>query len=258
MMHIYYRISDKGNPKEKLDHADKISCLKNAIREFGSESFNIIADNCTAETIGGIRTLGLSIEETSLGNSASFMHMLDRILAERSDDELVYLLEDDYLHLPGSRIALEEAFAIGDYVTLYDHPDKYKLDKDGGNPLNWKGMHTTKVYVTNTSHWRETDSTTMTFACRVGTLRADYDVWKRYTHSRNPDDFHGFMTLSQKSLMDAIAFLVRRRKKECKLILLNWILGRKMRIVLSAIPAKATHAEIAWLAPVVDWKKRLS
>lgn len=252
-MTIYYRISDKGNPKEKLPHAGKRECLENAVREFGSKNIYVIADNCEPETIQFIKSLDLKYETTSLGNSASFIYMVERIIKEHRESDTVYLLEDDYIHLNGSKTLLEEGLEIADYVTLYDHPDKYKDENDGGNPLNYPTLHSAKIFVTKGSHWRETDSTTMTFACKVSTLKEDLSVWKKYTQDRNPDDFHGFMKLTNKSLLDALSFLFRRRKREFFIIIKNILFNKKTRLLISALPARSTHAEIAWLSPVVNW-----
>ncbi len=253
-MTVYYRISDKGNPKAKLPQAGKKECLQNAIAEFGADSIFVIADNCEPATIAFIKSCALPYEETALGNSASFIYMAEKIATTHKPDDIVYLLEDDYIHLAGSRQLLEEGLGLADYATLYDHPDKYKLEKDGGTPLNHRAIHRSRLYVTKGSHWRETDSTTMTFACKAGTLKADLTVWKRWTQGRNPDDFHGFMRLTNKSLTDALSFFFRRRKREFFIILINIIRNTPVRTVVSAIPARATHAELAWLAPVVDWE----
>lgn len=252
-MIIYYRISDKGNPKEKIPQAGKMECLENAVHEFGVENIRVIADNCKPETHQFIEKLGLSYETTSLGNSKSFLYMVERILQECSESDTVYLLEDDYIHLEGSKKLLLEGIEIADYVTLYDHPDKYKVEKEGGNPLNHPSLHPAKIFVTTGSHWRETDSTTMTFACKVSTLKEDLPVWKYYTQDNNPDDFHGFMKLTNKSFFDALSFFLRRRKREFFIIIKNIVLRKKTRLLVSALPARSTHAEIAWLSPVVDW-----
>ena len=252
-MKVFYRISDKGNPKEKLPNADKMSCLKNAIREFGAANIQVIADNCEPATVAFIREAGLACEETSLGNCGSFRYMAQRIFSTMGDYEAVYLLEDDYLHAEGASRILEEGLAIADYITLYDHPDKYRPASDGGNPLNFKDVHPAKLRVTKSSHWVEVNSTTMTFACRVGTLRKDYPVWLKNTQGRTPRDFRAFVELTQNNPSDALAFLLRNRKRYATTIMLNWLSRRPMRRLMSAIPARATHAELAWLAPVMDW-----
>jgi hypothetical protein len=254
-MNVYYRISDKGNPKEKIPRGGKRECLENAIAEFGLKSIHVIADNCSGETVSFLRELGLSFEETSLGNSGSFIYLAEKIASIHQDRDKVYLLEDDYIHLGGSRALLDEGLEIADYVTLYDHPDKYKLETERGNPHNHGNLHPVRLFVTAHSHWRTTDSTTMTFACRAGVLRDDLPVWHRFTKSRNPDDFHGFMTLTNNSLSDALSFLFRRRKREFKIIFKNWLFRKHTRILVSAVPARSTHAELAWLAPVIDWRQ---
>jgi len=255
-MKVFYRISDKGNPKEKLASAGKKECLLNAIQEFGPEMIYVIADNCEPTTISFLRDESLSFEETSLGNSKSFVYMVNKIIDTLSPEESVYLLEDDYIHLPGSRNLLLEGLELSDYVTLYDHPDKYILNENGGNPFNYKKINLTRLYVTKSSHWRDVDSTTMTFACRVKTLQEDYDIWLKYTQGKIPDDFHGFMQITQNKLSDFISYLCRKRKKEAKIIFKNIISRRKINRLISAVPSHATHAEIKWLSPVIDWKNK--
>jgi hypothetical protein len=98
---VYYRISDKGNPKEKLSNGDRFSCLRNAVKEFGAESIHVICDNCSEQTLDFVRSFtehGITMEETSLGNSGSFIYMIDTIIKKLSPYDFVYLLEDDYLH----------------------------------------------------------------------------------------------------------------------------------------------------------------
>ncbi len=253
-MKVFYRISDKGNPKEKIPSADKFGCLQNAIREFGKDEIYVIADNCSSKTLDHLEEIGIRFEVTTLGNSGSFVYVARLIVNTVQEDELVYLLEDDYIHLPGASKLLQEGLTLADYVTLYDHPDKYIAFNEHGNPFNFNRLHPTRLMVTKNSHWATINSTTMTFACRVKTLKEDLPIWEKYTESRNPKDFHAFVELSQNGIIDAFSFLFLQKKKLFfKLIMKNRLCGKKMRKIISSIPARATHAEVKWLAPVIDW-----
>jgi outer membrane scaffolding protein for murein synthesis (MipA/OmpV family) len=57
------------------------------------------------------------------------------------------------------------------FVSLYDHPDKYLPPSQGGNPYCEGGAEDTRVYLTKSTHWKITNSTTMTFAATVSTLK---------------------------------------------------------------------------------------
>jgi hypothetical protein len=255
-LYVYYRISDMGRPKEKLPAAGKLSCLKNTINEFGAENIYVIADNCLPETIDFIRENNLTFEETKLGNSTSFLFMIGNIIKKHQPNDFVYLLEDDYIHLPGSKAVLLEGLEIGDYVTLYDHPDKYWLESERGSPFNYRKLQKTRIFVTPNAHWRETNSATMTFACKVSTLQNDYQIWKKYaTGKKIPDDFHAFMEITQNSFFYLVSFFLRRRKNEFFILLTNFILHKKIKRLLSVLPSYATHGEVEWLAPVVKWNK---
>jgi hypothetical protein len=250
---VYYRISDKGRPKEKLPGGDKFSCLLNAIKEFGREKIYIIADNCGPETIEFIKKNALEFEETSLGNSASFLYMVRTIIQKHKPEDIVYLLEDDYLHRPGSRDIILEGLDIADYVSLYDHPDKYWLSSNGGNSFNHKKLHSTQLYITKSTHWREVNSTTMTFASRVQTLTSDFNIWGKNTKTNIPDDFYAFLEITQRSFSDIVLFFLLRRKQIFFILFKNWFFRKKVKRLISPVPAMATHTELKTLAPVINW-----
>ena len=172
MINVYYRLSDGGYAKEKPHYVNNKNCLSNFLSRFQNENINIIADNISDETwdwINNLPTLPLlTVERTSLGSGAqSFNHALKQAL-DLSDDSVVYFVEDDYLHKENSSKVLLEGIKLGaDYVTLYDHPDKYI---NGINPHVTDGGEETKVFLTDSCHWKFTNSTTMTFATTVKTL----------------------------------------------------------------------------------------
>ena len=256
-LYIYYRISDKGRPKEKLSNGDRFSCMKNAVKEFGAENIHVIADNCGEETIQFIRSFaeqGMTMEETYLGNSGSFLYMIEKIIKIHKADDLVYLLEDDYLHRSGSKKVILEGLEIADYVTLYDHPDKYKLDGNGGNHFNYKHLQKTTLYLTASTHWRECNSTTMTFSCKVQTLIDDYNTWKKYTKTFIPKDNLAFYEISQNCVSDLFMFFFRLKKKIFFILLRNQFRRKKIKKIISALPSYSTHTELASIAPVINWE----
>lgn len=215
MLNLYYRISDKGYPKVKLPGATKKACLANCLQAFPDSHLYVVADRCEERTLtmlGGffrIRTL----EQSHRGNAGSLIYTIEKVIKDRLDDDLVYFVEDDYLHQPDAKKVLLEGFEQGDYVTLYDHPDKYTKCYDGGE--------TSKVTKTQSSHWRFTVSTCMTFATRVKTLKEDYNVWKRYTVGDHPCDHQIFSELTSQ--------------------------GRKLAV---CIPGKACHTDLAFSGAV--------
>jgi hypothetical protein len=111
------------------------------------------------------------------------------------DDTLIYFVEDDYLHLPSAPKLLQECSEIenADYITLYDHPDKY-------GPLYHNGEWTF-IFRTASSHWRWTISTCMTFAARVKTLKEDMNTWEAWCQGPNPEDHRAFCHLREQQKM---------------------------------------------------------
>lgn len=229
-MKIIYRISDTGYNKIKPDYINNENCLANAIKTFGSENFIIIADNISEETFSMICKYVKSkqITKVSVGHGAGTFNLALNFALERlEDEEIVYFLENDYLHKPESKKVLEEGFNLGaSFVSLYDHPDKYLEPVQGGNPYCEGGAEDTRVYITNSCHWKITNSTTMTFAARVKTLKKVEPILRQHTSGTYPDDFKMFLEL--------------RHNNE---------------LLITPIPGYSTHGEIAWLTPLTNWSK---
>src|SRR6056300_882801 len=141
-MKVYYRFSDGGYNKLKPDYVTKKSCLINFLRHFSIEDtqIHLIADKVSLDTTkwleGEIKSqYDFSIEYTNYGyGSLSFIHTLD-LAKQLPDYTQIYFVEDDYIHREGSYKCLREGLDISDYVTLYDHPDKYLTRENRGNPL---------------------------------------------------------------------------------------------------------------------------
>ena len=161
------------------------------------------------------------------GNGAATFNLaLDEAL-KMADNDTVYFLENDYLHKPNSRVIIEEGFTLGaSFVSLYDHPDKYLSPDKGGNPYCQGGAEDTRVYLTDSCHWKITNSTTMTFAAEVKTLKENEEILRKHTMMSHPNDFEMFLELRKNN-----------------------------KLLITPIPGYATHGETAWLSPLTDWSK---
>ena len=170
---------------------------------------------------------GVNVQYVSVGHGAGTFNLALDWALKQNDDDIIYFLENDYLHKPGSENILIEGIELGaDYLSLYDHPDKYIPSNRGGNPyIEEDGGEVTKVYLSNSCHWKLTNSTTMTFASKVSTLKEDEVVLRKWTNMGNyPRDFDMFMELREKG-----------------------------KSLMTSIPGYSTHGETAWLSPLTDW-----
>jgi hypothetical protein len=226
-MKIIYRISDVGYKKEKPAYIGNESCLTNATKVFKDANWSVIADNVSEPTENMIRKYVTedSINWVSVGHGAGTFNLaLDEAL-QSPDDEIIYFIENDYLHLPESQKILEEGFELGaSFVALYDHPDKYLPPSKGGNPYCEGGAEDTRVYLTKSTHWKITNSTTMTFAAKVSTLKRVEPILRKYTQGSYPEDFRMFLELREHN-----------------------------ELLITPIPGYSTHGETAWLTPLINW-----
>jgi hypothetical protein len=153
----------------------------------------------------------------------SFFNLLEYVYDQDIDDDtILYFLEDDYIHQPGWTNILREGFDhIGvDYITLYDHKDKYFLPMY--NDLQ------SKILATPTIHWRTIPSTTNTYAMKAKTFKQHYNIHKEYC--------------------DLVKGYTRDHDKFLRL----WNEGSHL---ISCIPGYSTYCEVEYLSPCVDWSK---
>lgn len=232
-MKAIYRISDNGYVKPKFGGATKKRCLLNFLEHWPLDEIIVLADKCTPETRDFLQDYAdlsnLVVKDIQGGSSAQSFRLAVEEALQLPATETVYLVEDDYWHMPFSRRVLLEGIDRADYVTLYDAPDKYVPASMGGNPfIDDDGGDASKVILTKSTHWRLTNSTTCTFATKVETLAADFHIWKEFC----------FATPDQKHPHDFQCFLKLREQ------------GRSL---ISPIPSFSTHCEPAWAAPLVNW-----
>ena len=151
--------------------------------------------------------------------AASFIGALE--FAATLDSDFFYFVEDDYVHKGGWLKILKEGLGLGaDYVTLYDHPDKYNLSMY--NP----GCN---LFVSNSSHWRSTPSTTDTFACSKDTLVDDMDILKKYSSNTKISRDHD------------------------RFIALNGV----KKTLISSIPGYSSHSVLNYESPTREWESEL-
>lgn len=222
---VIYRISDAGYKKEKPQYINNELCLKNAESVFPCSRYEwiVIADNCSLESIEMIARYipSNNICQVSIGHGAGTFNLALNKALSFDDETIIYFLENDYLHLPSSDGILHEGFELGvaEYVTLYDHPNKYNF------AFIWDGEKS-KVYLSRSIHWKITNSTTMTFAAKVKTLKKDEKILRCWTNGIHPYDFEMFTHLRK--------------------------IGRSL---ICPIPGFSTHGETKLLTPLVDWSK---
>lgn len=236
-MTIIYRISSNGYNKKKLPNIYNTNCLLNAWSVLKDTKWHIISDNLKEER--GAELLikqleshsNVTVDYVNKGSGAqTFNTALDYALT-LPDDEIIYFVENDYLHLEGSTEIIEDAFYLGaDYCTLYLHPDKFIPPSLGGNPeVDSDGGYTTKLYKGKKSLFFLVNSTTMTFAAKVGTLREDEEILRRFTSGTYPRDYDMFLALREKG-----------------------------RVLISSIPGVCTHGEERWQSPLTNWEEIVS
>lgn len=228
-MRIIYRISDSGYNKVKPEYINNENCLANATKVFDNSIWSVIADNVSLNTNDMIQKYVTRncILYTEKGNGAATFNLaLDEALTY-DDEEIIYFIENDYLHKPESEKILEEGFSLGaSFVALYDHPDKYLDPNQGGNPYCEGGAEETRVYLTDSCHWKITNSTTMTFASKVSTLKRIEPILRKHTSGIHPNDFQMFLELREMG-----------------------------ELLITPLPGYATHGETAWLSPLTNWSK---
>jgi hypothetical protein len=232
-----YRISDSrqcGNPKIRPPWFSTRASLDNFCKVFHDVERWCVADAVGDETWADLQTRDFAkVVRTSFRNGAASFRLAMMLAKDMPDEREIYFVEDDYLHLPDACGLIIEGLCLADYATLYDSIDKYvnagTVTATGcvGNPLIQGGGELTRVLLSRSSHWKTSNSACLTFACRAKTLRRDWDIMWGHNTGPFPRDFEMFRALLTRPLSVAL---------------------------VCCLPARATHCETPYLAPLVDWE----
>lgn len=221
IFYSHYNVEGKGN-KSRPAWFDYENCFVNLLNTIKGEDVKIhlvmdghVEDNWIAKYKDHYVQ-----HEIVGGNMIDVTKNLYKIAKESSINEhdLVYVLENDYLHCPGwvgNVINLYKTFEGLSYVSLYDHNDKYFL------PM-YEDL-TCKLFTTVDHHWRTTPSTCGSYITTKKIFDEDYDD---HTGVTTPiGDHHKWLHLTK----------------------------TKNRFIITPIPGLSTHCMEGLLSPTIDW-----
>lgn len=241
MLKIFYRAcaveNDKPRPVFYSKAVSLVSCLE-AFKQIPGASFTIIHDGPVPQQVQILaEPYANIIELPQVGVMQSFIFTLQEA-TKGSPEDIVYLVEDDYLHQPNALLKLLECHRHipCDYITLFDDPLRYKLSPDV--PPDLPLIHDA-LYVSTSHHWRTIESTTLTFAGLARNLADDLPVFHTHLLRRAENQHYVADRESWRELQGLGEYAHREQK----------------RTLVSAIPALATHCETTALSPTIAWEK---
>jgi hypothetical protein len=218
MLHILYRGTShsSGTSHERPEGFSYDKCLNNILSTIENNSnvvFHLIWDG---KYEGNHSRIDKVVEFKGGSDKNSFFYTWDYAKnLKLNEKDLIYFLENDYLHINNwyeKIIDIFETYDIDGYISLYDHLDKYTLDYSD---------LVSQIYVTKSSHWRTVPSTCGSFIINKKTLDNDYDI-----HTSLYSDHDKFIWLGQ----------------------------NRNRIVLTPLPSLSTHCVKQFMAPIINWE----
>ena len=222
-IHIFYRHYDIGG----TDHRGRPSwfdfekCFTNLLETITNKNIelHVVMDgDPNTNFIGKYKDQYTLHQIKAGGDQSSFFQTWEiakSISMEQTD--LVYFIENDYLHLQGwdqKVTELFETYKLLHYVSLYDHNDKYFL------PM-YEDL-VSKIFTTETHHWRTTPSTCGSFIITKQLFDLDYDI-----NTSIVGDHNKFLQLAEE----------------------------RNRMVITPTPGLSTHCMEGLMSPTIKWDK---
>ena len=144
-------------------------------------------------------------------NNESLKHQLN--YSKQINSDVIYFLEDDYLHTKNSLNILASGIQKYNLITGYDHLDRYTRTDD----ISYQNEI---IEFYDTSHWRSVESTTCTWMCTKKYL----EIVMPYAEYFMLNDRDLFRTLYQNNIR-----------------------------LYSPVPGVSTHVHKDFLSPGIDW-----
>tara|TARA_Y100000310_G_C20433953_1_gene692821 strand:- start:132 stop:827 length:696 start_codon:yes stop_codon:yes gene_type:complete len=179
-MDVLYRACELDSYPHRPAWFDKKKCFKSLIDSLDSHPDHTVycvfdgEEKELADYIKSFPQVGYE-KIKNYGNLGSLRYCLD--FTQELNGNSVYLLEDDYLHLPEAIRYLDDGIKKFRLVTGYDHPDRYhpaegtEQDITAGREMIKLGQF---------CHWRTAESTTGTFAAARDCLSEIFDYARHH------------------------------------------------------------------------------
>ncbi len=187
-VHIKHDARSRDPNKQRPQWFSHEKCFENLIKTIDSSTYKnlinltIIYDGTIDEYNNDFishyckvpRIYPIQVKIVAAGsNMKSWRVALEQaIQAPIDDNSFLYFLENDYLHTFDwieKFTELANSNHIFDYLSLYDHKDKYFF------PM-YDDLKS-RLIITENHHWRTTPSTCGTFLVKKRTLIEDIDIW---------------------------------------------------------------------------------
>jgi hypothetical protein len=223
IFYSHYNVEGKGY-KYRPHWFDYETCFKNFISTIKDKNvdFHLVMDGKVEDNwIGKYKQHYIlhEIEGGSMEKAAMAMYDIVKSMEDKiANDDLIYFIENDYLHVNkwyNEVISLFSTFQGLNYVTLYDHNDKYIHDHLYGDLVS-------KIFATDTLHWRTVPNTCGSYIVSKNVFFEDYHD---HTHV----------------IGDANKWL--------------WLQENKGRFMLSPLPGLSTHCMETLLSPCINWEE---
>jgi hypothetical protein len=264
-LHVVYRSTGSENTKSRPAFYSKLVALKSLLRSAERcgdfVDFVFVNDGpIPDERLALMNGWGDVVQRHGLGAAGSHKEALAQV-RDRGwpDSDAVYLVEDDYLHLPEALPDLLEGLEevqAAEYFALYANHMTARPNLDH--------------FQAGDRVWVTADSTTSTFAARIGALRKDEWVHVNAYHAGGSWDRNtnlacaGVRPYPWPHIAGALAGQIGERRP------LEWRLKRAAaqsalalhairrafapHLLVGTLPAAATHLTLPYLAPDVDWQ----
>jgi len=228
-IHIFYRHYniEKSDEKSRPPGFDYEKCFENLLKSLQDKEGNlleniklyVVFDGYIGNNFISKYRKYYTLHEFYGGSDyTSFFETVKYAKTQNiGEKDLVYFLENDYLHVYSwvdKVVNLFSTFEGLSYVSLYDHNDKYFL------PM-YEDL-VSKIITTQTHHWRTTPSTCGSFIISKQTLEEDFDILSTIVGDHNK-------------------FL--------------WLNQNRGRSVITPIPGLSTHCMEGLMSPTINWEK---
>lgn len=216
MIHILYRATQNksGIGKHRPSWFTYSKCLNSILGSVSSDvRIHLLYDGDELENVDSrIYTASYFTGGTDWDSYIYAWNYASNLQLNSTD--LIYISENDYIHLPNWHYKILELYNSYncDYVSLYDHPDKYDLDL-------YPNLDT-RILVTKTHHWRLTPSTTGNCIFPKHILYDDIDI-----HTTVPSDLERFNILTKyrnRSILSPIPSLSTHCESQYLAPTINW------------------------------------